>query len=134
MGALVRLFGGRSNSPRICHPFASSTVRRARPAAVDGFAISTNVRASAGPPISPPATTHRLAVVVAPGELCASYQKFDVSAGPGHHIVRSATIGTPLVERTTIDSDTLANGRNPEPGGSCSSSTQIVDRELPATV
>ena len=39
-----------------------------------------------------------MAVDVAPAELCASVQKAGVTAGPGNHIERSTTIGTPLVD------------------------------------
>ena len=67
-------------------------------------------------------------VTVVPGELCASYQ-----LGCGHHIARSTMIGTPLVERTRIDTDALASALLPEQLGNCSSSTQIVKRLLAAT-
>ena len=43
-------------------------------------------------------------------------------------------IGTPLVDRTVVETATLASGFCPEPAGSCSSSTQIVVREFAGTV
>ena len=44
-----------------------------------------------------------MAVLVAPGELWASAQNAGVSAGLGHHIVRSTMIGTPLVDEIVLE-------------------------------
>ena len=52
----------------------------------------------------PSASAHLVPVVVAPGELCASYQ-----LPPGHHIARSTMIGTPLVERMVVETPVLAS-------------------------
>ena len=60
----------------------------------DVLAISTNVCMPRGPPASPSASTQRVAVVVVPVELFASFQKMGPTAGPGNHIDRSTTIGT----------------------------------------
>ena len=53
-----------------------------------------------GPPDSPSATAQRVPVTISPGLLCASCQ---LKPGAGHHIARSTTIGTPLVDVTTVD-------------------------------
>ena len=83
---------------------------------------------------SPPGATHRVAPAVAPGELCASYQKSGVRLGPGHHIARSTMTGTPLVDRIVVDRAASASGFCPDPAGIVSSSTQIVNRPLAGTV
>jgi hypothetical protein len=49
-------------------------------------------------------------VVVAPCELCPSYH---VPTDTGHHIARSTTTGTPLVERIVVDTAVSASLRHP---------------------
>src|SRR5688572_11386357 len=82
------------------------------------------------PPTSPSASAHVVPVPVAPAELCASCQ---VEDSPGHHIARSTTIRTPLVEATVVDTATSASG-NPLTPANCSASTRMFDRLLAGAV
>ena len=80
-------------------------------------------------PTSPPAITQRMRGRRRRPASCAPRTRSSRRRlGPGHHIVRSTTIGSPLVDRTTAETAPLASGRSPEPAGICSSSTQIVKR------
>ena len=64
-----------------------------------------------GPSCSPSASAQRAAVAVEPGELCPSRHQFAPDIGPGHHIARSTITGTPLVERTIVETAVLARRR-----------------------
>ena len=129
----VRLFGRSGRYLDSTVPSWKRTVTKTSAMRDDGFASSTYVSRPPGP-TSAPANAQRACGAVAPGELCASYQKSAVTAGPGHHMVRSTTTGTWFVDRTRADSAAMASGFCPEPTGSSSSSTQMVWRLFAATV
>jgi hypothetical protein len=58
-----------------------------------------------------PATTQRVAAFTAPPESVAPIQNAGLTSGPGNHIVRSTTIGTPLVDVSAVETSTLASAR-----------------------
>ena len=76
-----------------------------------------------GPPTSPSPKPHRAAVTVAPGELCASCHPPEA----GHHIARSATTPTALVDSTTVDTAVSSSAAS-------SSSTLMVVRLVGGSV
>ena len=87
------------------------------------LATSRNVAVSSGNrPTSPSATAHLIPVVVAPAASCPSIQAVPC----GHHIARSAMIGTALVNVTVADTAVWASA------GDCSA-TKSVRRLLAGT-
>src|SRR5687768_9586566 len=87
------------------------------------LATSRNVRAVSTSLVSPSATAHAVPVVLVASVACPSYQ---VVALPGHHIDRSTTTGTRLVDSTRIETEVAASAGS-------TSSTGIVSRPLAGT-
>src|SRR6187399_1863821 len=87
-------------------PSSNASVTCTEPATADVFATSTYVCASAAPPCAPSAIAHRAAVTELAAARCESDQTLvpiaAASSGPGHHIARSTTMPTPLVDTIVV--------------------------------